>query len=127
MREKIIIGAGVLISIGLILGGLSIGNSGGDDSGSVRDENGTQIISIIARGGYSPRQIKAAADKPTRLDVETRGTYDCSAALTIPQLDYKEMLPATGKTAIEIPPQKAGSKLTGLCQMGMYSFEIDFS
>jgi hypothetical protein len=27
---------------------------------------------------------------------------------------------------VDVPPQKAGSTLTGLCSMGMYSFTIRF-
>jgi heme/copper-type cytochrome/quinol oxidase subunit 2 len=93
---------------------------------AVREENGIQIAHVFARGGYAPRKITLAADKPAKLEVETKGTYDCSTAFTIPALDYRKQLPPTGITTIDIPQQKPGTKFTGLCSMGMYSFEIEF-
>jgi plastocyanin domain-containing protein len=93
---------------------------------SVRTENGTQIIHIVARGGYSPRVVTAQADMPTRIEMETSGSYDCSSALTIPSLDYTKQLPATGTTIIDVPAQSKGEVLTGLCAMGMYTFDIEF-
>lgn len=97
------------------------------DSGVTREENGTQIIRILARGGYSPRQISAKAGMPVRIEMETKGTYDCSSVFVIPSLKYQKRLPPTGVTVIDVPAQKSGSSLTGLCGMGMYSFEIEFN
>ena len=88
--------------------------------------DGKQVVTIAAKGGYSPRQTNAKADTPTILRMQTRGTFDCSSTLNIPSLSYQKTLPATGVTEIEIPPQKAGSTIEGLCGMGMYKFEIAF-
>ena len=88
--------------------------------------DGKQVVTIAAKGGYSPRQTNAKADTPTILRMQTRGTFDCSSTLNIPSLSYQKTLPATGITEIEIPPQKAGSTIEGLCGMGMYKFEIAF-
>ena len=88
--------------------------------------DGKQIITIDAKGGYFPHITKAKADMPTILKVTTRGTFDCSSALTIPDIDYKNNLPPSGVTEITIPPQKAGAKIQGLCTMGMYNFKIEF-
>ena len=89
-------------------------------------ENGTQIITIKAKGGYSPRSMTAKAGLPTELRVDTNNTYDCSSALNIPSIGYRNYLPATGSTTIPLPPQKAGSTLRGICAMGMYNFTISF-
>lgn len=125
MKEKIILVSSVFISLALIFFALSWG--GEQSSGDVvREENGVQIISVLARGGYSPGEIVAKAGVPTRLDVATKGTYDCSSALVIPSLDYQKFLPSTGVTSIDIPAQSSGAKINGLCSMGMYSFEIVF-
>lgn len=85
-----------------------------------------QIIKINAKGGYAPRKPIANANTPTVIEVETKGTYDCSSALSIPSLNYEKNLPPSGVTEIEVPPQKAGTKLAATCSMGMYGFDIRF-
>ena len=59
--------------------------------------------------------------------MKTSGTFDCSSALVIPALGYRTNLPAQGVTDIEVPPQAAGTRLQGLCAMGMYSFVVNFN
>jgi plastocyanin domain-containing protein len=86
----------------------------------------TQVISISARGGYSPRTSIAKANMPTILRVETKGTYDCSTSLVVPDANYRGFLKPTGVEEIKLPPQKAGAMVRGLCSMGMYSFSIKF-
>jgi plastocyanin domain-containing protein len=93
---------------------------------NVTIENGKQIVSISAKGGYSPRLSKAKSDIPTTLKIETTGTFDCSSALSIPVLKYQENLPPSGVTEIELPAQKAGTVIEGMCAMGMYRFEMAF-
>ncbi|AKM83997.1 TPA: hypothetical protein DCZ46_01545 [Candidatus Campbellbacteria bacterium] len=88
--------------------------------------DGKQIITIDARGGYFPQMTIAKADMPTIIKVETKSTFDCSSALVIPDLNYQKNLPPTAVTEIEVPPQKAGEEIQGLCSMGMYSFQIKF-
>ena len=104
---------------------------GGAKAGDTTQTNvsvvgGSQIIEISAKGGYSPQNITAKADTATTLKIKTSGTFDCSSALTIPKLGYQTNLPPSGETVVDVPPQKAGSTLTGLCSMGMYSFTIRF-
>ena len=89
--------------------------------------DGKQIISISAKGGYLPRVTTARADIPTIIKVDTRGTFDCSSALVIPSLGYRKNLPPSGETLIDVPPQKTGTSLQGLCAMGMYNFSINFN
>jgi plastocyanin domain-containing protein len=89
--------------------------------------DGRQIIDITAKGGYAPRGTTAKANMPTTLKVKTNGTYDCSSALTIPSIGYKENLPSSGETIINVPPQKPGTTLRGLCAMGMYNFAVQFN
>jgi len=89
--------------------------------------DGKQIITISAKGGYLPRVTTAKADIPTIIKVDTRGTFDCSSALVIPSLGYRKNLPPSGETLIDVPPQKIGASLQGLCAMGMYNFSINFN
>lgn len=88
--------------------------------------NGVQFIDITVKGGYEPRHTTAKAGIPTIIRMKTSGTYDCSAALSIPKLNYRKNLLPNGVTEIEMPPQEAGSTLTGTCSMGMYNFSINF-
>jgi plastocyanin domain-containing protein len=94
---------------------------------NIQIEDGTQVISINAKGGYTPRKTIAQANTPTILKIKTNSTFDCSASLVIPSIGYKNNLPSSGETIINIPPQKSGSTLKGLCSMGMYSFTINFN
>jgi hypothetical protein len=97
------------------------------DASVVREENGKQIIHIVAGHGYNPRLVAAKANVPTVLEMELGAGYDCSAGLRIPALKVQEFLKTDGLTLITVPPQEAGSTLTGLCSMGMYKFDIKFS
>lgn len=119
----------ILVAYGLIFGAFLLKSDGGDsgDGENVTMVDGEQIIQIKAKGGYFPRITEAKADVATTLEVTTEGTFDCSAALSIPKLSYNKSLPLSGTTKIDIPPQKAGTELQGFCAMGMYYFEIKFS
>lgn len=116
--------AGLLVLGGLMLAGDS---EGAWQSDNVSTSSGTQVVEITAKGGYMPRQTTAHAKVATVLKVKTQGTFDCAAALTIPSIGYRAMLKPTGEVAIEIPPQKEGSVLQGVCAMGMYNFQIRFN
>lgn len=91
----------------------------------VRD--GVQYVTITTRGGYFPRQSIAKAGVPTKIIMKTDGTYDCSLALVIRSLNYRNMLPNTGETIIDAGVPKVGDILQGVCSMGMYSFRVHFN
>lgn len=89
--------------------------------------DGKQVIEISAKGGYSPKTTLAKADVPTVIKMKTEGTFDCSSSIFIPGLNYRKNLQPSGITEIEVPPQKAGTTLRGLCAMGMYNFQVQFN
>ncbi|MDO8585176.1 MAG: hypothetical protein Q7R85_03620 [bacterium] len=101
--------------------------AGAPPANNVSVVDGKQFITINAKGGYYPRVTVAKAGLPTVLKMNTRGTFDCSAALAIPSLGYRNMLPPSGEMLIDIPPQKSGTVMRGLCAMGMYSFTVNFN
>ena len=127
------------LSITIIIVALGIGGSmvfsGSRNQNTVIEQNinnvievdGKQIITITAKGGYLPKVTLAKAGMPTVLKISTKGTFDCSSSIVIPSLGYKNNLPPSGETLIDVPSQNAGSKLRGLCAMGMYSFEVNFN
>ncbi|MEK7576322.1 MAG: cupredoxin domain-containing protein [Patescibacteria group bacterium] len=123
-----IILAGVLIGGAILLvgGSSNPGQQQGSTQNNIAVTDGTQVITIKAKGGYAPRETTAKADIPTTLRIETNGTFDCSSALTIPALRYRANLPPSGTTEIKIPPQNVGATIKGICAMGMYNFAITF-
>lgn len=89
-------------------------------------ENGIQIVEIRARGGYEPRRSIATAGMPTILRFDSKGTFDCSTSVWIPEKKIRQSLDFSGMTDIDIGIPKKGI-MKGGCTMGMmYAFEIDF-
>jgi len=76
--------------------------------------------------GYEPRTLYASAGVPLRLNVVTNNTRSCAVAFVIPELNYETLLPVSGLTSIDIPPQEAGKVMPFTCSMGMYTGEIVF-
>jgi len=87
---------------------------------------GTQIVTINAKGGYQPQKSTAKAGIPTIIRFDTNGTFDCSSSVRIPSMGISEMLPQTGSTDIAIGAQQVAT-LQGTCGIGMYPFEIEFT
>ena len=87
-----------------------------------------QIVEVTARsGGYSPRKLEAKADVPTILIMKSEGAYGCERAFYIPDLNIGEILPENGQTQFDLGTQAKGTKLLGVCGMGMYYFQIFFN
>jgi hypothetical protein len=87
-----------------------------------------QIIEVTASsGGYSPRKIEAKAGIPTILVIKSEGAYGCERAFNIPDLNVSEILPENGQTEFDLGAQSKGTKLVGVCSMGMYYFQIFFN
>jgi plastocyanin domain-containing protein len=95
--------------------------------GAVTMEGNNQILELRVRGGYFPSTINAKATTPGILRMTTANSFDCSTAVVISKLKYRNNLPYTGVTDLEIPPQPAGTTIDGNCSMGMYSFKIVFN
>ncbi len=118
----------ILIAGALIGGAIMLASSDGTPStANVSVVDGKQIVEVTAKGKYSPKLTAAKAGVPTILRMKTMGTYDCTAALKVPNVGYQQMLPPTGTTDIELPPQKAGATVQGVCAMGMYNFTVQFN
>ena len=120
--------AGVLIVGAVVFSGGSV-NRGANVAAlpNISIVEGKQIITVHAKGGYSPSITEAKANIPTVLRMQTDGTFDCTSVLTIPMLEYRGNLPPSGITEIEIPPQQVGSSIKGICGMGMKNFSIRFN
>jgi len=123
-----------ILAVAVLIGGFillfknnDVKNGNQEFTNNVSIVDGSQTIMINAKGGYFPRITNAKANMPTVIKMNTQGTFDCSSALVIPSLGYRNNLPPSGETIIEVPPQNSGTKLDGLCSMGMYGFTINFN
>jgi len=130
--KKIVIS--ILVVVVLIGGTILLSSSSNNPNnanqqvaGNVSMVDGKQIIAINAKGGYFPRITTAKAGIPTIIKMNTQGTFDCSSVLNIPSLGYRNNLPPSGETLIDVPAQPTGTNLKGLCSMGMYSFSVNFN
>lgn len=121
----IIISIALLFALGIIFSGDLFRTNGTVQN--VEIKNGVQYVSIDARGGYFPAISNAKAGIPTKLIINTNGTYDCSVALVIRQIGYQKILPETGKTEIDIGISQKEESLEGVCSMGMYNFVVEFN
>ncbi len=100
-------------------------STNGSEESNVFIKEGVQYVTLTAKGGYTPRLSSIAWGIPTKLIMKTNGAYDCSSALVIRSLNYRNNLPTTGETEINLGTPKSGEKIQGTCSMGMYSFTIN--
>ncbi|MBM4459313.1 MAG: hypothetical protein FJ011_16395 [Chloroflexi bacterium] len=80
----------------------------------------------VLGNGYSPRVLRAPANRAISLDLVTNKTYSCARDFVIPALKYHQLLPDTGRVTVAIPPQKPGAIVRFTCSMGMYTGQIIF-
>lgn len=130
----------ILIS-GVLIGGVVLLLSRGDEKTVTQDGNyasqtstpnvsvvdGKQIVEITAQGTYSPKRTIAKSNVPTVIKITTNNTFNCIKSLNFPSLGLRKFLPPTGETLVELPEQKPGSVVKGICSMGMYSFAVNFN
>lgn len=126
---SIIIMSALVVIIAIIVLSGTPKNTAKNTSGAESNEikNGIQYITILAKGGYSPKVSTAKAGIPTKLIIKTDGTYDCSASLVIKSINYQKILSQTGEEIIDVGTPVAGTPLRGVCGMGMYNFLVNFN
>lgn len=121
----------ILVSIALIGGTLYVVSpqAGGESAQTYNIEirDGVQYVTILAKGGYSPRVTAIQAGMPTKLIMKTDDTFDCSASLVIHSLGYQKMLEPGSEETIDLGTPQSGDTVQGVCSMGMYNFLIQAS
>ena len=113
------------IAAGIIFSATRSQQTTQENANNVRVENGTQIVEIRVKAGYSPRTSQAKAGLPTVIRFVTEGSYDCSLAVRVPALKFAEILPQTGTRDVDAGTPGPGT-LSGTCAMGMYRFQVNF-
>lgn len=91
---------------------------------NVEIRDGVQYVTIVAKGGYTPRVTEIVGGLPTKLIVKTDSTYDCSTSLIIRSIGFQKILQPTGEEVIDLGISKSGETIQGICGMGMYNFQI---
>ena len=120
-------GIAIVVAAALIGGAIMLsGGNAAPSTSNVSVVDGKQIVEITAKGRYAPTLTEAKAGMPTVLRIKTNGTFDCTSIVRVPAAHYQANLPPTGATDIELPPQKVGAIVQGICAMGMYSFNVAF-
>lgn len=99
---------------------------GSSSSPTPTSDSTGDVLKLTASSTYSPRVIKASANKAYKLEITSKNNDGCGRAFTIPSLGKQEILPEHGVTTIDIPPQKPGT-MRMTCAMGMYTANIEFS
>jgi plastocyanin domain-containing protein len=96
-----------------------------ENANNVSIVDGKQIVEVSVKAGYHPKKSIAKAGVPTILRFNTNGTYDCSSSVRIPSMGIIKRLPASGATDVDLGSPKVAT-LSGVCGMGMYSFDVEF-
>ncbi|GAA0401784.1 hypothetical protein GCM10009530_62070 [Microbispora corallina] len=87
---------------------------------------GTQVIEVrVLNDEYSPNRIVARANQRTRLVLVTKETTNCTQDFVIPTLSLERVLPATGRTVVDLGVRPPG-RLPFTCAMGEHTGVIIF-
>jgi plastocyanin domain-containing protein len=79
---------------------------------------GTQEITIIVNGGYSPSLVTLKAGQPARLHFDRKDSGSCTEEVVFADFGIRRFLPTGKSTVIEFTPRQAGS-FEFSCGMGM--------
>ncbi|MCX6716958.1 MAG: cupredoxin domain-containing protein [Candidatus Taylorbacteria bacterium] len=96
------------------------GTASSDISGTVKIENGRQIVEMTQDGrGYSPRQFTIKKGVPVKWKINSVSQFTCAAYISMPSAGISKPL-TSGENILEFTPTKAG-KMPFTCSMGMYT------
>jgi Cu+-exporting ATPase len=90
---------------------------------AVSGASGTQQVTIVVAGGYTPDLVVARRGVPLRMVFDRRETSPCSDEIVLPDFGIRRSLPAHAKTVVEIRPDRAG-EFAFSCGMNMLHGKI---
>lgn len=92
------------------------------------DANGEAVVSV-SDTGYTPQSLHLPAGRPVTIVWATQGAGGCARSIVIPGLNYRTVLPATGRVSLTIPAQEPGTVLRYSCSSGLrigrLAFDLD--
>lgn len=99
----------------------------GAAAGTAEQSASSGTLNMIATSqAYSPQVMQAKAGQAYKLVIDSQNNRGCGRSLVIPALNLQTTLSENGQSAIDLPPQKAGTmRIT--CIMGMYNSRIQFN
>jgi plastocyanin domain-containing protein len=83
----------------------------------LKGATGSQEVTVVVRGGYTPAAIRVRAGEPVRLVFDRQETSGCSEEVVFPDFGVRRFLPAHRQTAVELTPPAGSYEFT--CGMGM--------
>ena len=90
-------------------------------AGSVRVEDGVQVVEVTVDGGYSPGVIEGVRPgMPVRILFDRKEGGECTSRVVMPDFKINASLPAFRTTAVEFTPEAAG-EYRFACGMNMVS------
>lgn|GEM_PF-1330197 len=96
---------------------------------AVSEPDGTQVVKVLVKHGYSPNTIMAKAGQPLKIEFyrdEEPNSESCDKDLVIPSENVNIPLPAHESQIVEIKPQTTGSEVEFQCGMHMMRGKISF-
>lgn len=85
--------------------------------------DGTQVATIVVRGGYSPSKVLAKVNVLVKLIFDRQETNPCTEYVVMDDFHINQVLPPFQKTTIEFTPTKV-STIPFHCGMGMVHGKI---
>lgn len=118
-----------LAILGLIAAAYLFGSGGSAGSMQKKVEqnqarSNVQTIEMLAKNGYSPKDVVVDSGRPIDLKVKTKNTFDCSADFRIKKLGIAVVLQPNNEETFQLPSLQPGETIDGSCGMGMYGFVI---
>ncbi len=90
-------------------------------AGTVRIEDGVQVVDVTVDGGYSPGVIEGVRPgMPVRMLFDRKEGGECTSRVVMPEFKINASLPAFRTTAVEFTPTEAG-EFRFACGMNMVS------
>lgn len=90
----------------------------GKEVRATRGASGTQELTVIVKGGYSPDRLVAEAGAPIRLHFKRLESGACSQRVVFPDFRKSAELPEGQDVTLDLPAAKAG-EYGFQCEMGM--------
>jgi Cu+-exporting ATPase len=90
--------------------------------------DGSQTVKVIVKGGFSPANIEAEANKPLKIEFyrdEDPNVHSCDQELLIPSENVNLHLPVHESQIVEIKPQAKG-EVEFQCGMHMFKGKVSF-